>query len=154
MSNIEYVYGGKELLDFVGPLWEKLNAHHKANSKYFVDRFENFTYETRKARFLSDSHAYIRVDLVKEKAYGTYIGYCVSTISKDQVGEVDSLYIGHQYRKLGIGDELMKRALEWMDDNKTKTKIIVVAEGNEAVFNFYKRYGFYTRGIILEQVEK
>lgn len=153
MSNIEYISGGKELLDFVGPLWEKLNAHHKANSKYFVDRFENFTYETRKARFLSDLHADIRVDLVKDKALDRYVGYCVSTINKDHAGEVDSLYIEAEYRKFGIGNELMKRALEWMDENKTKTKIIAVAEGNEAVFDFYKRYGFYTRRIILEQVK-
>jgi ribosomal protein S18 acetylase RimI-like enzyme len=33
-------------------------------------------------------------------------------------------------------------------------KIIGVAEGNEQVFDFYKKYGFYERTTILEQVTK
>jgi ribosomal protein S18 acetylase RimI-like enzyme len=47
---------------------------------------------------------------------------------------------------------LMKRALEWLDGSNAKTKAIVVAEGNERVLDFYKRFGFYKRRIMLEQV--
>ena len=151
MSFIEYVHGSKELLDVVKPLWVKLNAHHKDNSKYFADRFKDLTFETRKTKFLSDSTLKVRVDIVKDNVNNLLIGYCISTINKEQIGEIDSLYIETEYRKFGIGDELMKRALEWMNESKTKAKIIVVAEGNETVLDFYKRYGFYKRRIILEQ---
>lgn len=48
----------------------------------------------------------------------------------------------------------MTRALQWLDDNKVKTKIIGVAEGNENVLDFYKKYGFYKRRIILEKIEE
>ncbi|MPN24807.1 hypothetical protein SDC9_172209 [bioreactor metagenome] len=48
----------------------------------------------------------------------------------------------------------MTSALQWLADNKVKTKIIGVAEGNEKVLEFYERHGFYKRRIILEQIEK
>jgi diamine N-acetyltransferase len=32
MLNIEIISGSKELLEYVGPLWDKLNDHHKNNS--------------------------------------------------------------------------------------------------------------------------
>jgi len=34
MNNLEFINGGRELLDLVQPLWEKLNKHHEVNSKY------------------------------------------------------------------------------------------------------------------------
>jgi ribosomal protein S18 acetylase RimI-like enzyme len=54
--------------------------------------------------------------------------------------------------KFRIGNELMKRALEWLDTNRVKSKRVVVAEGNEKVIDFYNHYGFYIRRIVLEQV--
>ncbi|WP_369699122.1 GNAT family N-acetyltransferase [Paenibacillus silviterrae] len=37
---------------------------------------------------------------------GTYIGYSISTISKENEGELDSLFLLEQYRSQGIGDML------------------------------------------------
>lgn len=154
MNNIEYLQGGKELLDLVEPLWEKLKEHHKVNSNYFTKYFSNFSFEARKAKFLTDSIVSIRIDLVKDTEQNLFIGYCISTINNEHIGEVDSLFLEAEYRKLGIGDELMKRVLNWMEDSQVKTKIIGVAEGNEAVIDFYKRFGFYKRRIVLEQVKE
>jgi len=82
-----------------------------------------------------------------------YIGYCVSTVDNRKVGEVESLFIEDRYRGLGIGDNLMKKALSWMDNVSTVKKIINVAYGNEKVFSFYSKYGFYPRSYITEQIE-
>ncbi|VYU12317.1 Uncharacterised protein [Clostridium tertium] len=46
----------------------------------------------------------------------------------------------------------MQRAIEWLDDNKVKSKILGVVEGNENVLEFYKRHGFYKRTIVLEKI--
>ncbi|MCG0275390.1 MAG: GNAT family N-acetyltransferase [Thermosediminibacteraceae bacterium] len=70
----------------------------------------------------------------------------------DLIGEIDSIFVEEKYRNYGLGDRLMKRALEWLNSNHVKTKIIMVAEGNENVLEFYKKYGFYKRRIILEQI--
>lgn len=151
MNKYQFITGDVELIDHVKPLWEKLNEHHKINSNYFEQRFESLKFEDRKNKFISDNNALIKVDLIKDIDIDLYIGYCVTTISKDLIGEIDSLFIDEEYRKYGLGDQLMSRALEWLNNNQVKTKKIVVAEGNESTLDFYKKYNFYKKAIILEQ---
>jgi ribosomal protein S18 acetylase RimI-like enzyme len=152
MNNIEYIHGEKDLLYLVQPLWEKLNKHHETNSIYFTNRFRTFTFEARKSKFVNDKDLKIKIDLVKDKNKNSYIAYCISTVNKELTGEIDSLYVDEEYRKLGIGDKLMVRAISWLNDNKVKVKIIGVAAGNENVLEFYKKYGFFKRTIVLEQI--
>ncbi len=92
--------------------------------------------------------------MIKDIEKDLYIGYCISTVNKELIGEIDSLFVEKEYRKYGLGDQLMNRALDWLNNNKVKTKIIGVAEGNENVLEFYKRYGFYKRRVILEQINE
>jgi diamine N-acetyltransferase len=152
MYNFKFVTGSRELLDFVQPLWEKLNKHHEINSNYFSDRFINLKFNVRKNKFVNDDNLEVKIDLIKDVERDLYIGYCISTINKELIGEIDSLFVEKEYREYGLGDKLMNRALEWLNSNKVKTKIIGVAEGNENVLEFYKRYGFYKRRVILEQI--
>ncbi|MBS5938116.1 N-acetyltransferase [Clostridium sp.] len=152
MDNLEFVTGTKELIDLVKPLWEKLNKHHEVNSIYFSDKYKNNTFEKRKVKFLSDKTSKVKVDLIRDIEKDIYVGYCVSTVDLDLVGEIDSLFIEKEYRKYGLGDKLMQRAIEWLDDNKVKSKILGVVEGNENVLEFYKRHGFYKRTIVLERI--
>lgn len=154
MDNFKFLSGSSELLDLVQPLWEKLNKHHEVNSNYFSDRFRNFKFEVRKRKFISDKNLEVKIDLIKDLEKDMYIGYCISTINKELMGEIDSLFVDKEYRKYGLGNKLMNRALEWLDSKKAKTKIIGVAEGNENVLEFYKRYGFYKKSTILEQKNK
>lgn len=154
MSKFEFINGSRELLDLVEPLWEKLKKHHEINSNYFSDNFRNLTFEIRKNKFINDKNLRVKIDLIKDKEKDLYIGYCISTINKDLMGEIDSLFVDKEYRKYGLGDNLMNMALEWLSSNQVKTKIIGVAEGNENVLDFYKRYGFYKRKLILEQVNE
>jgi ribosomal protein S18 acetylase RimI-like enzyme len=57
-----------------------------------------------------------------------------------------------EYRKLGLGDQLMKHAMHWLDEQKASSRMVSVAEGNEDVFPFYQRYGFYPRKTLLEYI--
>ncbi|MBU5438353.1 GNAT family N-acetyltransferase [Tissierella sp. MSJ-40] len=154
MDNFKFVTGSIELLDFVQPLWEKLNKYHEVNSNYFQSRFTNLKFEVRKNKFVNDNNLEVKVDLIKDIEKNLYIGCCISTVSKELVGEIDSLFVEKEYRKYGLGDKLMNRALDWLNSNQVKTKIIGVAEGNEYVLGFYKRYGFYKRRVILEQINE
>ena len=154
MDTLDFITGGEELLDSVQPLWEKLNNYHQINSSNFPDKFKNLTFDMRKKKFMNDAYPELRIDLVKDQENNAFVGYCISTITMDLIGEIDSLYIEPEYRKFGIGDKLMSRSLEWLDSKNVRTKIIGVAEGNEQVFDFYKKYGFYERRTILEQVTK
>ncbi|MGA9188133.1 MAG: GNAT family N-acetyltransferase [Methanosarcina sp.] len=151
MINVEYVEGGQESIYLIQPLWQNLRIHHINKSKRFAYIYVNKTFQDRVNELTADKVS-MKVNLVKDEDTGQYIGYCVSTIDKEMIGEISSLYVEKEYRKRDIGNELMKRALEWLDKNKVKSKRTVVAEGNEEVIDFYNHYGFYIRKIILEQV--
>lgn len=151
INNIEIISGSKELLEYVGPLWEKLNNHHKNKSINFKEKYEKFTFKERRDGFLTYEKSNININLVKDIDKKIYIGYCISTISNGSIGEISSLYIEPKYRKYGIGDELITLAIKWLDDNKVGKKIIGVATGNEDVLKFYEKYGFCSKTIILEQ---
>lgn len=152
MINVEYIEGSQEVLYLIQPLWGRLKDYHQNKSKYFADNYANKRFQDRINELTDDSKVGMKINLVKDKDTGHYIGYCISTINKEMIGEIDSLYVEKEYRKQGIGSQLMERALEWLDKNKVKSKIIAVGDGNENVIDFYNHYGFQVRKIILEQV--
>ena len=124
MSQFEFINGSRDLLDLVQPLWEKLKIHHEINSCYFADNFRNLTFQTRKSKFINDKSLKVKIDLIRDMEKNIYVGYCISTINRDLVGEIESIFVDMDYRKYGLGDELMTRALEWLNSNEAKTKII------------------------------
>ena len=65
---------------------------------------------------------------------------------------IESIYLDEGYRLKGIGDYLMRRHLDWMDKNGVKLKNLTIVVGNEDLLNFYKRYNFYPKLILLEQM--
>jgi diamine N-acetyltransferase len=151
MPNIQYSDGDNALLEAIEPLWEKLNAHHQAKSVYFSDLFTKLTFAERIAEFRTEDKLTLRVDLARDLETSILVGYCISTIDSHQVGEVDSMFVEKDYRGLGIGDRLIRKALDWIQSHPVKSLQVSVAYGNEEVFDFYKRYGFLPRRTILIQ---
>jgi len=115
MNNFEFIDGSIALLDLVNPLWEGLNTHQKINSNYYSDKFIN------------DKNIKVKLDLIKCKENNLYVGYCITTVNKDSIGEIDALFVDKKYREYGLGDTLMGRSLEWLNSNHVKTKIIGAA---------------------------
>ena len=154
MAEIEYTYTDEQGLDLVATLWQKLLEYHKSLSQHFTSHFDKMTFDLRKNGLLEKYRAgTIRIDLAREVDTGELVGYCISTVSGDRQGEIESIYVEADYRGSGIGDNLMKRALRWMDEYPVTRKVLGVGAGNEDVFAFYSRYSFYPRTTILEQIE-
>ena len=154
IMKIEYLETNQQGLDLIGTLWQKLIEYHKTRFKHFAEHLERVTFDLRKKELLEKTRdGALRIDLAKDMNTGELVGYCVSTVSGNRQGEIDSIYIESDYRQSGIGDNLMKRTLRWMDDMQVTKKILVVGAGNEEVFAFYSRYNFYPRSIVLEQVK-
>jgi GNAT superfamily N-acetyltransferase len=106
---------------------------------YFDKWFETRTFEQRKAELLTKSAGgKLHIDLAIDR--GQYIGYCVSSISY-RAGVIDSIFLEESRRFSGIGSELMKRALSWMEDEQVESVTIAANIGNEVPF--YQRYGFF-----------
>jgi len=141
-------------MDLIKTLWEKLNELHEELSQHNVAHFHGMTFKRRKDDLLKKSAGgALRIDLARDTETKELIGYCVTTINAENHGEIESIYIEPDYRRSGIGDTLMKKALKWLEENSVTRKIVGIAAGNEKVFEFYSRYGFYPRATILEQTE-
>ena len=152
MADVHFVEGSAELLDNVGILWRKLNRHHQTISTHFRDSIALMTFEQRRASWLKRTESgQLRIDIAVLREPEEPIGYCVTTIDND-MGEIESLFIEEAYRKIGLGSVFMERALNWLEQNSITKKRLNVAVGNEQVLNFYRKFGFQPRAIILEQL--
>jgi len=149
-ENIFYRFGGVELLDIIQPLWEKLNQHHTEISTHFGAEFQSKTFDERKSALLEKYAAgEMRIDFAQSQQ--VVIGYLISAVDSNGVGEIESIYIEVSFRGQAIGDELMRRALVWLNEQNVHTKVIAVAVGNERAYSFYERFGFYPRVMMLKQ---
>jgi GNAT superfamily N-acetyltransferase len=153
-SDFEFCSAGPEGLDEIQTLWEKLNRLHTALSPHFGELASQRTFDARKNELLEMSMTgWIRVDLATERASGQTIGYVVATLSQDAVGEIESIFVEEASRRKGVGKSLLKRSLSWLDECGARMKRINVAVGNEMVFEFYRKFGFYPITTTLLQAE-
>jgi ribosomal protein S18 acetylase RimI-like enzyme len=92
----------------------------------------------------------MKVDLLWNDETENYVGYCLSSI-KENVGEIESIYIESKYRTFGLGGKLMESALSWFAFNEITNIQIGVAYANDEALPFYQRYGFYIGNYILRR---
>jgi len=139
---------GADEIDDVRPLWEKLRAYHAP----LLDDKPPFLFEPRKQGILNKAHAgRLRIELVSLSSSGADVAYCISTVSADRCGEIDSIFVEERHRGCGVGSELLRRALAWLDEAGATSKVVTVANGNEGALALYKRLGFHPRKILLQQ---
>ena len=152
MEDIEYISGGIELLDSIRTLWEQLIVHHAEISTYFSEDLLERTFPKRKDGLIEKSkQVKIRVDLARSEHRGKYVGYCVSVVNKENIGEIESIFVEEDFRNSGIGDTLMTKTLKWMETLQVESKIVKIATGNDRAHLFYSKYGFLPRITVFQQ---
>jgi ribosomal protein S18 acetylase RimI-like enzyme len=136
----------RDEIESIKTLWESLNAYHLLKSKYFKGHFSEFTFEKRMEDLNKRDHliAYVAEDENES------IGYCIASVD-GPVGEIDSLFIKAERRGQGVGDEMMTLALKWLEEQNCETIRVSIAEGNESVLDFYRRFGFAERLIVMQR---
>ena len=128
----------------IEPLWKELITYLKEKSKLHKQEYVNKTFEGRmKGYYDKISNGYYRILVAKDESKD--IAYCLSSITKDKIGEIDSLYINPLYRNKGIGEYLIKDAFMFFDQHQTVKDIVQASEGNEEVLSFYEKQGFFMR---------
>lgn len=153
MSPIAYHTTDIRDIDRIRPLWIQLNEYMCARATTFRSHFEQMSFDQRKAYFKKVAESgTLRLDLAyADQKKGRYVGYCVSSLSAEKNGEIESIFVEDPYRSWGIGTALMTKALSWLDENGSVRNRISASDGNEEVWEFYKKFGFYPRLTVLEQ---
>ena len=132
--------------------WLQLNEHHHAMAGMFRSHYEQMTFDDRKKYFENIAgKGSLRLDLAWYPEPGRSGGICVSSLSEDKNGEIESIFLENAYRNQGIGSALIQRALAWMDECGATRKRVSVGDGNEGAWKFYEKFEFYPRMTVLEQ---
>jgi len=143
---------GADGIDAVRALWEKLNLHHARMSPRFGGQLRLRTFDARKQKLLAKADAgKLWVVVVGDGSDGANVAYCICTVSTDGTGEIDSIFVEEHWRGQGIGTELMRRALAWLDSLGATLKIVSVMSGNDEALAFYQHFGFHPRTIVLQE---
>lgn len=139
-------------IDAIGPLWQKLKEHHASLSQRWSNELQQRAFEPRKQKLLAKAQAgKLKIDVASTTPGAPPLAYCISSISSDREGEIDSLYVESEFRGRGIGTELMRRALNWLDASGAASKTVSVFHVNDEALEFYTRFGFHPRTVQLRQ---
>jgi GNAT superfamily N-acetyltransferase len=152
MPPFHFQVTGDEGLAAVEPLWNKLRAYHAQLEWRFANEMEGVGFECRKQQLLAKASGdRLRVELVGTTAETAEVGFCISSIAADNRGEIDSVFVDEAYRGRGIGSQLIRSALDWLDREGARPKCIAVASANRAAMVLYGRFGFLPRTFMLQQ---
>ena len=153
--SIEYSVTDENEIDIVAPLWEKLNKHHEGISRHFGYDYPDRKWVNRKKELLREAtDGKIRIDLVNDTSINELVGYCISSVKRDRIGEIDSIFVESDYRRNGIGDNLIRSALRWLKEQAVNRIIVQVMVGNEESHPFYKKHGFLPRTTIMMKINE
>ena len=126
-------------------LWDELNEHHLRESLHFKAWFRDYSFEKHLAMRVRGKESFAQA--VEEG--GAYVAFCLTTLDSIARGEIDSIFVREAHRGSGFGRLLMESALAWLKERKAVDVSISSAGGNEAVFGFYAKCGFYPSGHLL-----
>lgn len=129
-------------IDEIAPLWCKLNDLHRSLDVSISWQPRVGTWDDRKSELIKKCACGYLLQVVMND--DVQIGYCISTVSKERIGEIDSLYIDPHGRKQGIGTQLVKAALAWFSRQGCENVKLWVHPGNTTAIAFYWRFGFVT----------
>jgi GNAT superfamily N-acetyltransferase len=147
-SAVVYRTVGADGIDAVRPLWEKLRIYH---APLLGDR-PPFLFEPRKQAILGKAATgKLWIELVSTPSHGADLAYCISTVSAEGCGEIDSMFVEDGFRGRGIGSDLVRHALAWLESMGASSKVVTVAHANGEALAFYQRFGFQPRTVLLQQ---
>ena len=149
LDGVSFVSGGPEMLDRVGPLWLQLRGHHADHFPPWGPQLLSMTFESRRAGLLGKAAGGGDLLVLMAVAGDADVAYCVSTVSGDRWGEVDSLYVEPGHRRRGIGRALVARSMDWLAGRGAKPVVVDVLSGNDEAMRLYESFGFRPRTVRL-----
>ncbi len=142
----------KSQLSQIKPLWENLNLIHLQDSVFFKEHYKSFSFEKRAKKWLDTPDEKIKI-LGAYDSQNNIVGYCISTISSRNEGEIDSLYVDIDFRNQGVGKSLLEQSINWLKSKECSPIRLSVSHGHERVLGFYQKIGLFPRLIVLELKE-
>lgn len=137
-------YGRIEMLR---ELWEKNRRYHEECSEYFKESYRSLQFDERIRFFGGLDPGAVKISVAEEDS--ECIGYCISTITNG-AGEIASLHVEEARRGAGIGKELVRQHIQWMQEKSCTVIGVSVSQENESTIGFYQQLGFYPNTLYMQ----
>jgi ribosomal protein S18 acetylase RimI-like enzyme len=135
-------------VEVIKDLWDKNRQYHENSSEYFKESYRTMRFEQRIQAFSVFDKETMKITVAKSS--DKYIGYCISTIIEGK-GELESLHVDESSRGKGIGEKLVRKHLEWMNENNCSVIGVTVSQENEPTIGFYRKLGFFPNTLYMQQ---
>ena len=143
MNSFNIQEGSKELLPYCSNLWELFIQNQIQNSGEMSEGISTYLQNQRDGGLLAKTaNGELHVQLVYASNKNNPIGFCITSLSENSIGEIETLFVLDKYQGNKIGTKLIQKSLQWMESNKAVEQKLMVAAGNENVFSFYQKFGF------------
>jgi diamine N-acetyltransferase len=143
MNSFQFKAGSSDLLGSCGTLWELFINNQSQNAEKMSVGVEEYIRHLRDEGLVQKTRdGKLHVQLVFVNAESNPIAFCISSLTKESVGEVEVLFVLESYQGNKLGKQLFENALVWLEQEGAIEQRLAVSVGNEKVFNFYAKYGF------------
>lgn len=144
MNSFQFKVGSIELLPYCQNLWELFIQNQIQNAGEMSDGVAAYLQSQRDGGLLAKiSDGKLHIQLVYASNHQDPIGFCITSLSSDRIGEVEALYVLDKYQGNNLGTQLLQNSLQWLEANNVLEHKLIVAAGNEQVFSFYQKFGFF-----------
>ncbi len=127
-------------------VWKEFMEFHKNIDSFYTIKkgaekeFEKFIREIIVA---DDAHSLVALDR------NQIIGFSISRImkhppvfEKSEYGKIIDLAVKEEYRRQGVGEEMLSIIFEWFDAHDIKRIELKVASKNKVGYSFWEKHGF------------
>ncbi len=119
---------------------EELGVTKEWIEAYFVDKLAVDALQARKERFLKGKSEGTFNAWVARSEEGVVIGSTTFFTKPDGTQELASIYVDKAWHGLGVGAQLMQKAIHWFDPSKPIE--LGVVSYNDRAQAFYRKWGF------------
>ena len=138
-------------------LWKEFMDFHKdIDPRYPMRRDAHLEWKKHLCELMQSEDSLVLVALDK----GRIIGYSISCINiyaplweLNLYGAIDDMAVKSEYRRQGIGEQLLAKIFEWFGSRNIDRIEVSVAAKNQIGYSFWKKHGFqdYTHRLYLDR---
>jgi GNAT superfamily N-acetyltransferase len=156
-----------EKAEMIKELVNELMAFQKTKAAIHPEYFDSMSFETRLlpsikhavenylmiAKADDDIIGYVYCNISPKETYNNDFAlfFDMNSVAKENVGCLSQFYIKEAYRGHGVGSQLFKHSIDWLDSfAEIEDLFIYVSNGNEDALTFYQKKGFAVSHHILD----
>ena len=136
---------GNDVL-IMAELWKEMMDFHKERDRFYTRTASGHeTYIDFITGHISKEDSCVLVAENEKKVVGHCLGFITENppvITTERYGFFQEIAVGANYRRCGIGQELVKEMLKWFRDHNMKRIEVRVSVRNELSIVFWRKMGF------------